>query len=129
MPNVAGRGGLLQHAFQPGLRPGYRPIRGSGRHPITQLNAAGTSVGWVSRHPKALAEAREKLSLSFVIILEVASGRGAQCALLLDTSLLGQPISATLEFWTLSRQRDELAELQLTAVRAGRNALAHAARG
>ena len=54
--------------LQPGLRPGYRPIRGSGRHPITQLNVAGTSAGWVSRDPKALAEAREKLSLSFVIM-------------------------------------------------------------
>ena len=49
-------------------RPGYRPIRGSGRNPITQLNVAGTSAGWVSRYPKALAEAREKLSLSFVIM-------------------------------------------------------------
>ena len=68
VPNVAGRGGLLQHVFRAGLRPGYRPIRGSGRHPITQLNVAGTSAGWVSRDPKALAEAREKLSLSFVII-------------------------------------------------------------
>ena len=68
MPNVAGRGGLLKHAFLPGLRPGYRPIRGSGRHPITQLNVAGTSAGWVSRDPQALAEAREKLSLSFVIM-------------------------------------------------------------
>ena len=76
MPNVAGRGGLLKHAFRPGLRPGYRPIRGSGRHPITQLNVAGTSAGWVSRDPKALAEAREKLiayALSFVITYEVAS--------------------------------------------------------
>ena len=60
--------GLHQHAFRSGLRPGYRPIRGSGRHPITQLNVAGTSAGWVSRDPKALAEAREKLSLSFVIM-------------------------------------------------------------
>ena len=77
VPNVAGRGGLLQHVFQPGLRPGYRPIRGSGRHPITQLNVASTSAGWVSRDPKALAEAREKLSLSFVIIKEAASRRGA----------------------------------------------------
>ena len=34
----------------------------------TQLNVAGTSAGWVSRDPKALAEAREKLSLSFVIM-------------------------------------------------------------
>ena len=62
------RGVASQHAFRPGLRPGYRPIRGSGRHPITQLNVASTSAGWVSRDPKALAEAREKLSLSLVIM-------------------------------------------------------------
>ena len=64
------RGFAYKHVvvFRPGLRPVYRPIRGSGRHPITQLNVAGTSAGWVSRDPKALAEAREKLSLSFVII-------------------------------------------------------------
>ena len=61
-----------------GLASACIPVRSASRIPPdsrfrstsqpTQLNLAGTSAGWVSRDPKALAEAREKLSLSFVIM-------------------------------------------------------------
>ena len=45
----------------------------------------GPGATHVSRTPKASPGAREKLSLSFVIIYEAASRRGASRGLLLDT--------------------------------------------
>ena len=46
-----------------------RSVLPAGPHYNADYRTRDTSsAGWVSRDPKALAEAREKLSLSFVII-------------------------------------------------------------